>query len=333
MKKIIIHIVLVCIFISCKQTEQINVLAPITNLEVDDSKYIINKKFNKGDVRRYGIYPNKEIVPEFLDNAIHLASKGLPITFIKGVYSTNIKLHKVENITLNFQDAIIAGHVMISDSTSKINITGRLTILDKLFIKESSNIAFNTVIVESDTTKNKYNKKNRGVSIYAGSKHISFNSLKIVDVGGDSDEFYKHSAAALQIHGWNNNPEYIQINSLEINNSARTALYITGANHKIKQTIITNFGIGSVENMFGLEDATPGEEKEFSGFWMNKCNNCEIDSLSINNTANSGVYSLRLDEGLYHNPSFINHINFRNNAKIMPIKDDVLTNILVKNEY
>ena len=333
MKKIIIHIILVCIFISCQEIENNEILAPITNLEIDDSDYILNKKFSKGDSRRYGVFPNRVVGKKELLNIITLSERGLPITFINGRYDTDMILNKVSNVNFIFKNVIINGSINITNGSNKIKLSGSLTVLDKLFIKESTNIIFDTLLVKSDIIKNNFNKKNRGVSIYSGSKGIKFKSLKIVDTGGNSDDFYTHSAAALQIHGWNNNPQNIQINTLEINNSARTALYITGMNHKIKKVAITNFGTGSAKNIFGLEDASPGEEKEFSGFWMNKCNNCEIDSLSINNTANSGVYSLRLDEGLYHKPSFINNINFKNEAIGMTIKDDILTNILVKNEY
>lgn len=333
MRKFILFIAVIWVFISCQEIENNDILTPIINLEIDDSDYILNKKFSKGDSRRYGLFPNRVVSQKELLNIITLAERGLPITFISGRYDTDMTLNKVSNVNFIFKNVILNGSINITNGSNKIKLGGKLTVLDKVFIKESANIIFDTLLVESDTIKNKYNKKNRGVSIYAGSKNIKFKSLKIVDTGGDSDDFYTHSAAALQIHGWNNNPENIQINSLEINNSARTALYITGANHKIKKVDITNFGTGSAKNMFGLEDAKPKEETEFTGLWMNKCDNCEIDSLSIDNTKLGATYSLRLDEGVYHKPSFINNINFKNEAIEMTIKDNILTNILVKNEY
>jgi len=92
--------------------------------------------------------------------------------------------------------------------------------------------------------------------------------------------------------------------------------------------------LGSNENMFGLDDAKTGEETVFSALWINKCNNCEIDSLDIySTTPNKRGYSLRLDEGRYHEPTFINNIRMNGIAKQLPIFDDQLTNILVKNEY
>lgn len=135
------------------------------------------------------------------------------------------------------------------------------------------------------------------------------------------------------MHGWNNNPKNININKLIVENASRTAVYLTGSKHIIKKLKINNFGTGSNTNMFGLEDAEPNEEKEFTGFWMNRCNFCEIDSLFINNIKNTGKYSLRLDEGVSSQPSFIHNIKFENQVKNMIIKDDVLTNILVENEF
>ena len=320
---------------SCKQDklDDIVVLKPITNRNLIDVNYVINDSFPKGDTRRYGIFPNKSINSNYLNNVLYLASKGLPINFSKGLYKTNLQLKSKNNITLNFNEAVLAGSLSIIDQSSRINIAGQLTILDKLFIRESSHINFNHLNVLSDTINNLYQKKNRGVSIYAGSKYISFNGLNIKNTGGLLDNHYKLTAAALQIHGYNNNPEYIKIKNLKITGSDRTALYLTGNHHFIENAKISNFGLGSNKNMFGLEDAIPGTEKEFTGAWLNKCNNVIIDSLEINQASKKGVNSIRLDEGKYHEPTFINHIKIANKAKLLKIADHQLTNVLVKDEY
>jgi hypothetical protein len=333
MKKIALYMMFICLVISCEKQTETPTITPEINLSIDDQNYVVNDSFPKGDIRRYGIYPNQPIIQKLVTKLIILSSKGLPITFPKGMYETSLVFDDVSNVNLIFQEAIIGGAINILDGSNKLKFDGQLTILDKLFIRKSNNIQFDTLIVKSDTVLNMYRKKNRGVSIYSGSKKITFKSLVINNTGGASDEFYTHSAAALQVHGWNNNPEQVFINELKISDVARTALYLTGTGHQIKKIEITNFGIGSSANMFGLEDASPGEEKEFVGAWLNRCNDCEIDSLSINVTKTNGAFSLRLDEGIYHEPSFINNIHFINNAKDMIIKDDVLTNILVKNEY
>lgn len=310
---------------------------PFKIKNIDDLVYIRDSSFVKGDVRRYGVYPNKNINSTYLKNILTLANKGLPITFPKGYYNTNLILKGIKNVQINFDNVILSGSLEIREQDSinsfTINLHGDLTILDKLFIRKSAHINFENITVLTDTTLNINHKKNRGVSIYAGSKNIHFNNLIITDVGGDADKYYQHSAASLQIHGWKNNPKSITINNLVINNSARTALYITGKNHKIKKVKIFNFGLGSDKNIFGLEDAKPNSKKKFTAFWMNRCDFCEIDSLEVNSITDKGKYSLRLDEGVYSEPSFIYNISIKNKAKYLPILDDELTNILIKNEY
>tara|TARA_B100000767_G_scaffold120944_1_gene115312 strand:+ start:133607 stop:134581 length:975 start_codon:yes stop_codon:yes gene_type:complete len=323
---------------SCVDTKgSIDIIAPAEDLNVIDKEFIFDSAYSKGDVRRYGIFPNKAVSGKHLNDVLYLANQGLPIQFPKGYYDTSIVLKKSSNISLHFDEVILGGGFQIIDENGEnsqyIKITGTLTILDKLFIRRSNNISFDDVFLMSDTIQNMHRQKNRGVSIYAGSKNIRFNSLTINDTGGEPKEFFKYTAAALQVHGWKNNPENILINSLSINNAGRTALYLTGNNHQINKVQVFNFGLGSNENMFGLDDASPGEETEFSAVWINRCNSCEIDSLVINSIYNKGRYSLRLDEGKYHEPTFINNIRISNKAKKLLIKDDKLTNILVKHEY
>lgn len=333
MKHLIICISLLLFFSCNKKKITSEITTPVKNLKVDDSNFVVNDSFPKGDVRRYGINPDNNISSKNLNNLIVLATKGLPILFPEGRYKTNLVLNNKSNVNFIFKKATICGYVNIIDGSNTINFEGELTILDKLFIRKSNNIIFNNLTIETDTVNNLNHKKNRGVSIYAQSKKISFNKLIINNTGGLNDDFYRFSAAAFQAHGWNNNPEEIYIKRLTINNADRSALYLTGNNHIIENIKITGFGLGSSEKMAGLEDAKPGAEKKFTGVWINKCDNCTIDSLSINNTIGKGAFSLRLDEGKYHLPSFINNIHFSKTAKELPIKDNELTNILVKNEF
>ncbi len=322
---------------SCKPENRNNTLKPKKIYKIDDTKYIQNSEYSKGDSRRYGVFPNQKINNKALNNCIALANKGLPITFSKGYYNTNIVLKGVSNVNFLFDNVILSGSFQIIEKeqrqSQQINIEGKLTVLDKLFIRKSSNISFDSLYIRSDTINNILNKKNRGASIYVGSKNISFDYLEIDNTGGEKDIHYKYVAAALQVHGWNNNPEYITINTLQINNADRTSLYLTGKGHLLKKVSIKNFGLGVADNMYGLEDASQGEERIFAGAWVNKCNNCEIDTLEIKGTFDKNLNSLKLGVGKYHQPSFINNIHFSPSLKKLPIKDDELTNILVKNEY
>lgn len=334
MKKILSYIILFSIIWSCKNDEIKSVATPLVQGEVSDECCVKQPSYNKGDVRRYGIFPNKKINASYLKQCLELADQGLPLYWPQGKYDTSIILEGVTNVRLDFDNVVLTGSFQIINKDSvqskNIKVSGDITILDKLFIRSSKRIDFDNVYVFSDTINNFYKKKNRGVSIYFGSKDINFKTLEIKETGGSASNFFKYTAAAFQVHGWNNNPEKINIKYLKIKDVARSALYLTGNNHKIERVEIENFGFGSDENMFGLEDAEPEAQKLFSGAWFNKCNDCTIDTLIIKANKDNKTYSARFDLGVYSKPCIINNIKLNSNAKKMPIEDDVLTNVLVK---
>lgn len=329
--------IIIFYLISCKGDNLVEPKFENQKNVFNDSIFVVNNEFNKGDIRRYGIYPNKPIDNTYLKNVLKVATNGIEIYFPEGIYDLNLDIKGLSNINMHFNKSIITGKLYIINKDSipskNIKMNGDLTVLDKIFIRKSNNIYFENLLVTSDTSLNINHKKNRGVSIYAGSNNISFNNLIIENTGGDNTDYFKHSAAALQIHGWNNNPNKVIVNYLNIKNAARTALYLTGTNHEFKKVEIKNFGLGKSTNMFGLDDANPTEEKDFSGAWINKCNNCVIDTLEIFNPLQKGRYSLHLDYGKPHQPTFINHIKIDSFASKLHIKSDKLTNILVKDEY
>ncbi|WP_157358372.1 hypothetical protein [Winogradskyella sp. J14-2] len=329
----IIYLSIVLLLIGCRKNSH-TTPKERTLREMSDQCCVKDSTFIKGDVRRYGIYPKRSFTNNQWSEVVKLADRGMPITFNKGMYYGNIILKGVDSITIYFDDATIAGGIQIINNgdvaSNSITLSGKLTVLDKVFIRQSSNIKFDELNIISDTLNNIYKKKNRGLSIYAGSKKINIDTLRIMDTGGTDDDFYTYSAAAMQVHGYNNNPEMITVNYLKIKNAARSALYLTGNNHKIEKVEINNFGYGSNNNMFGLEDAKPEAQKVFSGAWFNKCNDCTIDTLMINAKKGNKTYSARFDLGVYSKPCIINTIKFNSIAKQMPIEDDVLTNVLVK---
>ncbi|MBO3115223.1 hypothetical protein J4050_00595 [Winogradskyella sp. DF17] len=330
-------IILFLLFLTCKNNDSIILLeAPILNNAFDDKAYVLNDSFPKGDVRRYGIYPDNYYADKDLLSLMELADHGIPLKFVKGTYYLNLLLQGLSDVKLVFDDAIIAGTFQIIDKdnekSQRLVFEGKLTVLDKVFMRNSNDIKFDTLLIKSNKAKSLYKKKNRGMSIYLGTKNIEIRTLEIEQTGGTEDDFFKYSAAAFQVHGWNNNPEGITIDNLLIKNTDRTALYLTGKNHSIKRIKIENFGLGTNKNMFGLEDAELGSERDFVGAWFNKCNDCTIDTLQIYANDRSRTYSARFDLGFYPEPCIIENIEFNSLAKDMPIYDNVLTNVLVKNE-
>jgi hypothetical protein len=310
---------------------------PTHNKGINDSVWVKDYSFKKGDIRRYGLQPNQPIFKRKLDILLELGEKGLILNFPKGYYNSDLIFAGNKNITMYFDDATFGGSVEViennQENSRNIQFKGKLTVLDKVFIRKAKNISFDSLTIKSDTIRNLHHKLNRGLSIYVGSKNIQFNNLKIINTGGGQNKFYKHTAAALQIHGWNNNPEKVIIDNLLVENASRTAVYLTGNNHRINKASIKNYGLKtSTKNIFGLDDAKPGSEKLFSGFWINKCNDCYIDSLEVSNIAKAD-YSLKFGIGEYSHPAVINNLKLSKEAKREPIDDDMLTNVLVKNEY
>ncbi len=334
MKTLIPAIIIFLLLFSCdKKKETIDNSKQTIDIE---SEYVKDTLYKKGDARRYGVYPNKPVNGKYLNAIIALADKGEQITFPKGHYNIRFYLKGVTDAKFIFEDAIFGAlYVIEKDSitSNKIELKGKITVLDKLFIRKSSNINFEEVLVKTDTSKSIKHKKNRGVSIYIGAKNIHFNYLEIKNTGGGNNPYFKEVAAALQVHGWNNNPENVTIDELKISDVARSAVYLTGNNHNIKKATITNYGFGSNKGLAGLGDADKKDVNKFTGFWINKCNFSNIDSLVINTQPNKGKYSLHLGLGISANPTFISNIHFNSNAKKLPIKTDKFTNVLVENEY
>lgn len=331
----IIFLIQFILLYSCTQKHENHVSDYKKSHNINDVDYVVNSNYKIGDVRRYGIYPEIYFSSKEWNHVLALADKGLSLTFEKGTYLGNLIFKGVDSINVQFNDVILAGELQIIEdpkkSSSNLNFLGNLTVLDKVFIRKSSDINFQNLRISSDTINNLQNKKNRGVSIYVGSENIEIDTLIVNNTGGSSDVFYKHSAAAVQVHGYNNNPRNIKIDYLRISNAARNAMYLTGYNHHIKKIDIENFGYGSSKSMFGLEDAKRNTHLKFTGAWFNKCDDCTIDTLIISSIKKEQAYSARFDLGTYSKPCIINNIKFNELAKEMPISDDVLTNVLVKN--
>lgn len=148
---------------SCSKIENKSIKLPKINSHINDSKFVLDSAYPKGDVRRYGIVSNEPISQKKLSQVIKIANLGIPITFPKGYYKTNIVLKGITDAQFTFNNVTIAGFLKIINKDSvesqRINIRGNLHILDKLFIKNSAHISFNKIQVITDTLRNINNKK------------------------------------------------------------------------------------------------------------------------------------------------------------------------------
>ena len=341
MKKYLL-VILIAFLTSCK-TENKNTIQNknTEKLKFSEKNLAINENYKIGDVRRYGIFPDSAyaythpITKEPKINSIlDLAEQnGVELFFPKGNYKYPLILDSRENITIKsdkaeFDIIQITPNAKNRKKPKNITIKGTIITFDRLGITEASNIKIDSVIIHSSIEKNPRKTRSRGCHIYHGCNNIKIKYLQIKDFGS-GDKRYQNNHAALAIDGWGNNPKNIRIDEVIINSSDRHGVYITGENNVIKKMTIEKYGQGSSELMSGMQDAAKGEEKVLSGLWVNRCNNCTLNYVTVLTKGNNG-YALKLDEGKSSEPTIINKIILDVDYKDELILDDLLTNVLVK---
>lgn len=267
--------------------------------------YTLNDSFPINDVRRYGVFPNKEIgthpvtASSKIQVVLDLAEAGINLHFPSGYYETGLLIDSRSNINLYFDDAVFAGVIHITNdngcSSKNIYLKGKISTFDRFGIYHSENIELDTLICKNDPAKNYYKTEGRGCHIYVGTKNLRMKYLEIEGMGSGKGGANNH--AALSIDGWKNNPQGVVINKVLIKSSDRHGIYITGFDHKIDEIEILNYGMGNSQNMSLMQDAKRGEEKEFTGLWINRCYNTFLGEISIHEETSNGSYSIFFDEG------------------------------------
>ena len=302
---------------------------------VDDSSWVVDASFETGHVGRYGIRTDVNYNQTQVKKLLEINSLGVPLFFPEGTYRMNLIIDGSKNHHMVFNNATIAGQLHIigqeAEKSSNINLKGQLTVLDKVFMRHAENISIETLHVVSDETNSLREIDNPGVSIYAGVDKVSIDSLFIENTIQSDLDHNKFSAAAFQVHGWNNNPKNINIDYLEIKNSGRSGVYLTGQNHEIGRLIIDTFGVTESTNMAGLEDTTPGTEKNYKALWINKCNNCIVYEAEILQEPSENTYHLAVGVGDTSKPSIIEQLSFISENGEVSVKERIPSNVIVKN--
>lgn len=331
---LIVVFALIILFIACNTNESSN--SSLTNPNtINDSAWVLNPSFEEGDVRRYGVFPDSTLSSKLINKVLDLGENGMPLHFPKGLYKTDLIIKGRKGISFYFDDAKFSGAIQIIDDTDKtkskdIAFTGALSSYSKFFTRNSTNIKIDTLKLISDSLINPFGRRNLGCSIYAGTKNISITSLHVEDLGS-GDKYYKFSHAALQIHGWKNNPENVTIQNVDIKRSDRHGAYVTGDGHFIKNLKISKVGLGDFKDVYGLEDALESEIDTTAALWLNRCTNSRFEKVNI--TTNSKAdYSVIFDEGSSGSPTIIDTLTINNKANIKYKAND-LTNIVVRHYF
>ena len=301
----------------------------------DDTKWVVDSTFNVGHVGRYGIRPEVNYSQSQVNKLLEINASGVPLFFPEGIYKMSLVIDGSKNHHLTFDNTTIAGWFYVIDKegkkSSNITLKGSLTVLDKVFFRHADTINIETLRVVSDKENNLRKVDNPGVSIYAGVNNVSFDSLFIKNTIQSTLDHNKFSAAALQVHGWNNNPKNIKIDYLDIKNSGRSGVYLTGHNHEIGRLVIDSFGSTKNTNMAGLQDATPGTEKIYKALWVNKCNNCIVYEVEILQEPRENTQHLAVGIGDTSKPSVIGQLSYVSANGELLIKERIPSNVIVKN--
>ena len=347
MKNTIYIIVLIIITISCKEEnkeikiDKVQDKENSTNWKVIEKKYAINDVYEIGDVRRYGIIigENDKIHPyskkSTIETVLEISSKyKFPILFPEGTYNFGIFIKGLENVEIISKNAKFTGPIYIIDNDSlkkskDIKVSGVITTYYKVFMRNSKDIEFDKLIITSDISKNSIKSSSMGCDIYAGVDYVYINELEINGVGSSADN-HTLTRAALQVHGWNNNPSNLEINKITITNCDRHAIYLTGNNHIINNINIDSYGNGNYNNVSDLEDSEKGDTQKIKGLWLNKCNNSSIGSVTINTNDSKGTYSVWLDEGNIGEPTTIEKVTLIGGDKKLPIFANELSNCVIR---
>jgi hypothetical protein len=344
MKNILIFAIPFLLLISCKnEGESENILVenttnqPKVNLE---HKYVVNDSFKIGDVRRYGIkiggndkkhpFTKKSTIESILEMASETETE---LFFPEGYYNFSLIIKGLSNVTIKSQNAEFSGPIYIIDDENKkkssdITIKGHIKTYYKLFLRNSQDIEIDSITIESNPTKNSSKIAAMGCDIYSGVKYVYIKNLIIKGLG-DSEKYHGLTRAALQVHGWNNNPEEVLIDNVEIE-SSRHGIYLTGVNNTINRIKINAFGTGKIEEVRDLEDSNKGETQMITGFWINRCNNCNINNLIINTKNSKGKYAVWLDGGAIAKQSIIEKIELVGGNKKLDVFAEEDTNVVVR---
>jgi len=315
MKKISL-ILLFALIISCENDKKSEKNSNIKTEKYIDSVYALNKDFKIGDVRRYGVEPGKgigqhpKLLKDKLEVLLDISELGVELYFPHGVYDRTLNIENRNRIKFVSDSALFTGAINIKNS-NEIDIEGVIQSLSRFYTQNSDDVNINTIITKTDTLIKANNLRSTGCSIHGGSKNISIKKMLINDSGSGSDA-YKYIKGGLVVHGHNNEPTNIKIDTVIVESSDRHGVYLTGEEIDIKYLHVKKFGVGTVDNMAPMEGGIDGEQKDFAGLWIKNCHNSFIDKAIINAQNSKGKYTVNFDIGEEFRPMTIEKLIIKN---------------------
>ncbi len=317
------------LFVGCQQED------PVQKFKKRiDQEYTLFEEFEYSDVRRYGLFVNESLGTNpingksIVNSVLDVAEFGIPLKFPSGYYLTSLRIKGRSNIELNFDDVTFCGTIEIQNSQD-ISFNGTLNTLEQFYSRDSEKIKINQINIKKDTIKSLNRRRPAGCSIHSGTREMTIGKLIVEDVGSGTPEF-KYVKGGLVIHGHNNEPEEIKIDSAIIKNSDRHGAYITGDEISISYLLIEKFGVGSSQGMAKMEGGIEGEQLEFAGLWIKNCFDSSIKRTDIKLDNSKGTYSLNMDYGELFRPVVIDSVLLIGNRDSLKEKFSPRTGVKIK---
>ncbi len=318
MRKINFIVIIAFFCLSCKDAKDFELKSDAKEKHYIDSLYVIDENFKVGDVRRYGVMPgisigqHPKLLKDKLEVLLDISESGVELFFPKGVYNRTFNIEQRSSVRMFSDSAIFTGAINIKNSNN-VTINGVIQSLSRFYTQNSNNIDVNTIITKTDSVLKKNSQRSTGCAIHGGSYNVFINKVIINDSGSGS-ELYKYVKGALIVHGHNNEPSNIKIDSVIVQSSDRHGAYLTGTGVEIKYLEVKDFGIGSSSNMAPMEGGIEGEQKNFAGLWVKNCHDCFIDEAVIDIKNSKGKYSVNFDIGEDFRPTSIGQLTIKNSS-------------------
>ncbi|WP_141402457.1 hypothetical protein [Sediminicola luteus] len=307
-----------------------------------EKNYVLYSVYEKGDSRRYGVFPDKQADgsphpfsgKSKIQTLLDISERGkIEIRFTEGYYPFDLTLIKRRNVRLIFENATFKTLYLTNENEeilNQIKLEGTLKLVDRLGAYNINGVEMDSIIVYSDTTNVLLNYRNRGCKFYKKTNNVKIKYLKISDVGSGS-KLFENTYAALMIDGMGDNPKNISIQEVVISNVDRNGMYVSGNNHSFGIVNISSFGKGSKEHLNKIQETVGNEYLTFCGIWINRCEDTYFRRVNIlaDDSLEWPVF-MKLDEGPVYKPVVIDYLEMNRIYEDTLIYDKKTTNVLIK---
>jgi hypothetical protein len=322
-KNIFLSIAICCFVLCCKDKKDVIKIDEVTQVDINEliDRLTINSNFSVNDVRRYGLMPNQTLgnhpktKTKIIDEVLNIAEQGQELKFPTGLYKTSLILSNRSNLKLNFDNASFSGSIIVNGTKEKpinhINLKGRLISYSSFSCSFVDDISIDSLIIKNNKDLNISKLESSGCNIYSGTTSLYIDYIEVFGTGSGQQE-YRYTPASLMIHGSSPKPYDILLKDVIIYASDRHGAYLSGESIDIENLNINSFAQGTIETLQPIASTTIGDEKLYTGVWLNMFENSVINKLLINTeTSPLAVNTIYLDKGDNAFPSYVHKLEIK----------------------